>query len=69
MLETVCTVAFWFVFLRCGEYTILQNFDPTTNLCVEDVDIFYSYADLPLQASKSDPFRKGVTIQLHIYSV
>jgi hypothetical protein len=65
MLETVCTVAFCF-FLRCGEFTIWQNFDPTTNLCVTDVEIFYSYADLPLQASKSDPFRKGITIQLHI---
>ena len=44
----------------------MQNVDPPTNLCVADVEIFYSYADLPLKASKSDPFRKGVTIQLHI---
>jgi hypothetical protein len=65
MLETVCTVAF-FGFLRCGEFTILQNFDPTTNLCVADVEIFYSYANLHLKASKSDPFLKGVTIQLYI---
>jgi hypothetical protein len=47
-------------------FTILQNFDPTTNLCVADVEIFYSYANLHLKASKSDPFRKGVTIQLDI---
>jgi hypothetical protein len=40
--------------------------DPTTNLCVADVEIVYSYANLHLKASKSDPFRKGVTIQLHI---
>jgi len=32
MLETVCTVAF-LGFLRCGEFMILQNVDPTTNLC------------------------------------
>ena len=65
MIETVCTVAFCF-FFEVWEFTILQNFDPTTNLCVADVEIFYSYANLPLKASKSDPFRKGVTIQLHI---
>ena len=55
-----------FGFLRCGEFTILQNFDPITNLCVADVEIFYSCANLHLKAFKSDPFRKGVTIQLHI---
>jgi hypothetical protein len=65
MLETVCTVAFC-GFLRCGEFTILLHFDPTTNLCVADVAIFYSYANLHLKASKSDPLRRGVTIQLHI---
>ena len=40
--------------------------DPTTNPCVADVEIVYSYANLHLKASKSNPFRKGVTIQLHI---
>ena len=65
MLETVCTVAF-LGFLRCGEFTILQNFDPTTNLSVADVEIFYSYANLHLKASNSDPFRKGLIIQLYI---
>ena len=61
MLETVCTVA-CFGFLRYGEFTILQDFGPTTNLCVAEVVIFYSYAKLHLKASKSGPFRKGVTI-------
>jgi hypothetical protein len=42
-LKDQCTVAF-FGFFRCGEFTILQNFDPTTNLCVADVEIFYSTA-------------------------
>ena len=50
-LETVCTVA-CFGFLRCGEFTILQNFYPTTNLCVADVQIFYSYTNVHLKASK-----------------
>ena len=53
-------------FLRCGEFTSLLNFDHTTNLCVADVAIFYSYANLHMKASKLDPLRKGVTIQLHI---
>ena len=40
MLETVCTVAF-LGFLRCGEFTILQYVDPTTNLCsLKKMDVF-----------------------------
>ena len=44
----------------------IYDFAKFTNLCVADVEIFYSYANLHLKASKSDPFRKRVTIQLHI---
>ncbi|CAC5376001.1 unnamed protein product [Mytilus coruscus] len=64
MLETACTVAF-FGFLRCGEFTVSKHFDSTVNLSVTDVEILDSYAILHLETSKTDPFRKGVSIQLH----
>ncbi|CAG2252701.1 unnamed protein product [Mytilus edulis] len=34
-------------------------------VCVTDVEILDSYAILHLKTSKTDPFRKGVSIQLH----
>ncbi|CAC5425910.1 unnamed protein product [Mytilus coruscus] len=64
MLETACTVAF-FGFLRCGEFTVSKHFDSTVNLSVTDVEILDSYAIVHLKTSKTDPFRKGVSIQLH----
>lgn len=64
MLETACTIAF-FGFLRCSEFTTLQTFDPSFNLCIGDVHIFINHAVIHLKASKTDPFRKGVDIQLH----
>ncbi|CAC5373979.1 unnamed protein product [Mytilus coruscus] len=66
MLETACTVAF-FGFLRCGEFTDSKHFDSTVNLSVTDVEILDSYAILHLKTSKTDSFRKGVSIQLHKY--
>ncbi|XP_061164728.1 uncharacterized protein LOC133173724 [Saccostrea echinata] len=63
MLETVCTIAF-FGFLRCGEFTIKDSFDPTTNLCVSDLSVLESCVLLNLKISKTDPFRKGITIKL-----
>jgi hypothetical protein len=65
MLETVCSVVF-FGFLRCGEFTILQNFDPTTHLCVADVEIVLFVRQFTFESLQIRPFRKGVTIQLHI---
>ena len=64
LLLTVCVVAF-FGFLRCGEFTVRDYFDPTINLCVGDVHFHMETAFLKLKSSKSDPFRKGVTVQLH----
>lgn len=63
MLHTVCTVAF-FGFLRCGEFTCLSTFDPAINLCVGDVYFTSDRAILLLKASKTDPFRRGITISL-----
>ncbi|XP_060070456.1 uncharacterized protein LOC132550411 [Ylistrum balloti] len=61
VLETVCTIAF-FGFLRCGEFTVLSDFDPTLHLCIGDLVIGTDCVLLTLKMS--DPFRKGVTIRL-----
>lgn len=65
LLETMCTVAF-FGFLRCGEFTIecADKFDPAFNLCLSDLKIFDNGVSLTLKVSKTDPFRKGITIKL-----
>ncbi|CAC5395185.1 unnamed protein product [Mytilus coruscus] len=54
-------------FLRCGEFTVdnASNFDSESNLCVSDVTFYEDFAILHLKQSKTDPFRKGIDIQLH----
>ena len=66
LIETTCTVAF-FVFLRCGEFTVrnASDFDVTVNLCISEVLFYDDYAVLKLKESKTDQFRRGICIQLH----
>lgn len=66
MLETACIIAFY-GFLRCGEFTVtnVDNFDPECNLCISDIRILPDLAIIHLKQSKTDPFRKGIDIQLH----
>ena len=65
MLEAAFCVAF-FGFLRCGEFTCKGNFDPNINLTMGDVTLHehQSKLSLTLKASKTDPFKKGITIQM-----
>ncbi|XP_033729978.1 uncharacterized protein LOC117319254 [Pecten maximus] len=63
LMETVCTIAF-FGFLRCGEFTCTQKFDPRVNLCIGDVCIKDDHIEVHLKSSKTDPFRKGVNVCL-----
>ena len=65
MLEAAFTVAF-FGFLRCGEFTCKSVFDPDTNLTMEDVQIDETSSNikLRLKSSKTDPFRRGVVVNL-----
>ncbi|CAC5385537.1 unnamed protein product [Mytilus coruscus] len=55
--------------LRAGVFSTFtdfsKHFDSTVNLSVTDVEILDSYAILHLKTSKTDPFRKDVSIQLH----
>lgn len=63
LMETACVIAF-FGFLRCGEFTVLQSFDPDSNVCNEDITINDDHATLHLKSSKTDPFRLGINILL-----
>ena len=65
MLETVFCTAF-FAFLRCGEFTYKTCFNPEVNLSMGDVKFIEgnSIVQFTLKASKTDPFRQGVTVHL-----
>ena len=65
MWRCVVLTAF-FGLLRVSEYTTPTNhaFDPLSSLCLNNVTIFESSVNIRLKASKSDPFRAGVTIRL-----
>ncbi|XP_033730321.1 uncharacterized protein LOC117319653 [Pecten maximus] len=65
-MEAACCVAF-FAFLRCGEFTCTTNtFDSSIHLCISDIQVApdSNSMTLRLKASKTDPFRQGVTIHL-----
>ena len=63
-------VTCFFGFLRAGEITVLRkgDFDPSYHLSLEDLAtdsvIDPSFVQLTLKASKTDPFRQGVTITI-----
>jgi hypothetical protein len=64
LLESACLIAF-FGFLRCGEFTTpTQNFDPNVNLCLGDITLTSTCANVLLKVSKTDPFRTGCMIML-----
>ena len=54
----------FFGFLRCGEFTVLDQFDSDTNLSYNDVQVTNECIFLLLKKSKTDPFRYGITIPL-----
>ena len=64
MLKAACLVAF-FGFMRCGELTCMNKFDEKINLCYEDVRLIDGCIFVNLKKSKTDPFRQGVSIQIH----
>ena len=67
MLKLSFVLAF-FGFLRCGEFTTSSDrFDPSHGLTLSDVSLQSSPQQIlmiHLSSSKTDPFRKGVTIKL-----
>ena len=65
MLTCACQLAY-FGFLRCGEFTVRSSTTLQDMLCIEDVSFALdglSY-DLQLRVSKTDPFRRGITIHI-----
>ena len=70
LLEAACVVAF-LGFLRCGEFTVLDQFDSDTNLCYNDVQVTNECIFLLLKKSKTDPFKFVSTIHIyhtHVYA-
>jgi len=64
MLEAVFSLAF-FGFLRCGEFTCTSVFDQNYNPTMGDLQVVdKSCLTLRLKSSKTDPFRRGVSIRL-----
>ena len=64
VLETAFCMAF-FGFLRCGEFTCKSHiFDPLTDLSIQDIQLSTNNSQFTLQlkVSKTDPFRRGVSI-------
>ena len=54
----------YFGFLRCGEFTVSKNFQPDVNMTFDDIRLFDDYLTLHLKQSKTDPFRKGITLMI-----
>ena len=67
MLWAACTLGF-FGFLRCGEFTCGQAYDPGCHLSLGDIAIDSpsnpSTMRVTLKQSKTDPFRQGIDIFL-----
>jgi len=71
MLWAVSCLCF-FGFLRSGEITCPseRTFDPLSNLCFSDVRVDNrfspSWLQVSIKASKTDPFRQGVTLHIGV---
>lgn len=62
-----CTafITAFYGFLRCGELTVMDSFDPYSHLCVGDITFHDPhYVVVKLKTSKTDPGRQGVSILL-----
>jgi len=64
MLAAACVAAL-LCFLRFGEFTILNQFDPEYNLCLNDIQITDECVFIRLNISKTDPFRQGIINPLY----
>ena len=64
MLWAAMLTAF-FGFLRVSEYTLeyVKSYDPATTLCHSDLVIRPEFIDMTIKASKTDPFKVGITIR------
>ena len=69
MLWAACCMGF-FGFMRAGEFSVthVSDFDPAASLCLGDIAVDQhrdpSVVQVRLKQSKTDPFRRGVSIYL-----
>ena len=63
LMKAVLLLAY-FGFLRCGEFAVSNTFQHDVNLTFDDVRIYDDHLTLHLKQSKTDPFRKGITIMI-----
>ena len=65
MIWAALTTAF-FGFLRVSEYTSSHKtkYDPSTTFLVQDLTLTQEFAKIHIKASKTDPFRHGITIRI-----
>lgn len=63
MMQTACIFAYY-GFLRCGEFTVMKDFDHAVNLCLTDLCLLADRVLITLKQSKTDPFRTGVQLVL-----
>ena len=63
LMKTVLLLAF-FGFLRCGEFAVSTTFQHDVNMTFDDVRIFDDHLTIHLKQSKTDPFRKGITLMI-----
>ncbi|CAG2231525.1 unnamed protein product [Mytilus edulis] len=59
------TIKLYLCGIRCGEFTVMNQFDPECNLCCSDLQITADCIFVTLKKSKTDPFRQGITIPLY----
>ena len=52
----------YFGFLRCGEFTVSKTFSHDMHLTLGDISIYEGHLSVLLKQSKTDPFRKGVSL-------
>lgn len=53
-----------FDFFNFGEFTVLHSFDSIYNVSIKDIWFLKDKLTFHLKASKTDPFREGVDINL-----
>ena len=61
-LMTAMILLAYFGFLRCGEFTVHNKFAHDENLTLNDIVINDDHLSVFLKQSKTDPFRKGVSL-------
>ena len=52
----------YFGFIRCGEFTVPKTFSHDMHLTLGDISIYEGHLSVLLKQSKTDPFRKGVSL-------